>query len=214
MYDTSGGHSVCDGAPAYYDILGRLNWLKGELEREERRQRLARNGDEEGASLLMRNPVTAAEAYRWFGMFLGLFPPAAIFARIFGHILAAGNEPALLALCLAMLAVCCIFGRKAGEMLGRKLGNPRARSKSRLLLISLLFALVWGVMTGGLGGLVFFGIGAFVGAFLAVPVAIASFPLFMQLHRLLSRDGMIEERHMLPLAFGLPCVIAAAILGL
>ncbi|HYE13543.1 MAG TPA: hypothetical protein VD968_03770 [Pyrinomonadaceae bacterium] len=214
MYDTGGSHSVCDNAPAYYDARERVNWLKGELARDERRAALARNGDDEAAAQLMLKPVATEDAYRWFGTFLGLFPPAAIFGRIFQAPFARGDYAWLGFLCLLALALCCSVGRSVGGRLGQKVDNPRARTAVMTLLAALPVAIAWGVITGGTGGLVFFGIGALVGPFFAIPVALAGFLAFMQLHRLLSRGGMIEERHLFPLTFGLPCVIAAAILGM
>lgn len=189
-----------------------MNWLKADLAREEHRRRLARNGDDEDAPLRMLRPTPTAEAYRWFGTFLGLFPPAAIFARMFFESME--HKLWLVGLCLLSLAVCCSVGRLVGGRLGQKLANPRERSLPMMLLTSLLFAIVWGIITGGTGGLIFFGLGAIVAPFFAVPVALAGFLAFTQLHRLLSRGGMIEERHLFPLTFGLPCVIAAAIMGM
>ncbi len=69
-------------------------------------------------------------------------------------------------------------------------------------------------MTGALGGFVFFGIGAFVGAALAVPVGALAFAVFAPLHRLLARGGMIDARQLWPLALGVSGTIAALILGM
>ena len=82
MYDTSGSHSVCYAAPPDYDIDGRMNWLKAEIARAESRDRPRRAREESRALSIMR-PLTTEESYAWFGTFLGLFPPFAIFARIF-----------------------------------------------------------------------------------------------------------------------------------
>lgn len=170
----------------------------------------------------MLHPLTTEEAYRWFGTFLGLFPPCALFSRFFGKPLgdwaAAGFPPrggALLwvFLVVTMNAVCCLVGRKLGGFLGRKLGDPRARALPSMLLVSALMALFWGVLTGAAGGAAAFLVGAVVGVFVAVPVALAAFPVFALLHRLLSHGGMIEERHVWPLAFGVPLTAAAFIMS-
>lgn len=170
----------------------------------------------------MLNPLSTEEAYRWFGTFLGLFPPCALFSRIVGGAIAdsvlRGQPPphavffwALLF--LLMNAVCCLVGRNLGGFLGRKFGDPRARALPAMLLVSGLMALFWGVLTGAAGGAVGFIIGAVVGVFVAVPVALAAFPVFALLHRLLSHGGMIEERHVWPLAFGVPLTAAAFIMS-
>ena len=162
--------------------------------------------------------LPTSEAYAWLGTFLGLFPPCAIFARILG---AAYREDAPLSdgfllwglLFLSMNAVCCYVGRSTGRAVGRRLGDPRAFSLPLVLLFSLMMAVVWGVATGAAGGAVGFLVGAVFGVACAVPVALAAFPVFALLHRALSRDGMIEERRLWPLAWCIPLVITALILS-
>ena len=88
------------------------------------------------------------------------------------------------------------------------------RSRVWLLFASLMLATLWAVATGAAGGAVCFGFGALFGPFFALPVALAAFPVFATLHRLLSRGGMIEARSLWPLAYGVPGVIAAGILSI
>ena len=170
----------------------------------------------------MLQPLSTEEAYRWFGTFLGLFPPFALFARMLGK--AVGdwvsgglptNDGALYwtLLFLLMNALCCLVGRKFGGFLGQQVGDPRSRSVTASLFVALLYGLFWGVVTGAAGGAVAFLIGAVFGIFVAVPVALAAFPVFAVLHRLLSHGGMIEERQVWPLVFGVPLTIAALILS-
>jgi hypothetical protein len=113
-----------------------------------------------------------------------------------------------------MTVVCSLFGARLGAFVGGRLGDPAAYSWPRLFFKSLLLAALWGLSTGAAGGAVCFGFGALFGPFFAVPVALAAFPLFAILHRLLSRGGMIEARSLWPLAYGIPGVIAATILSL
>src|SRR2546421_10127864 len=84
MYDTNGSQSVCYAAPPDDDTVARLSWLRVEIARYEGRRRPWRLSQEERA-LAIRNPLTTEEAYAWFGTFLGLFPPFALFGRILGH---------------------------------------------------------------------------------------------------------------------------------
>lgn len=216
MYDTSGTQSICHAAFADYDIEARVSWLKAELaecgEREKRS--LARREKEDAEVMRMREPVENAEAFAWFGTFLGLFPPAALFSHVFGRGLKFDSDQlGLLLLCLFMNFICCLVGRAMGRNLGDRLGNQRERAWAMTLLSAFLLGLVWALITGAAGGAIVIGIGAVFGALFAVPVALVGFPAFMLLHRLLSRGGMIEERHLWPLAFGVPVVIAAAILS-
>ena len=158
----------------------------------------------------MQRPLTTEQAYRWFGTFLGLIPPLALFNRILGG---AGHERfKWVALLVAMNVICCLVGRWFGGYLGRCAGDPRTRSRAGFAVVVFVMAVAWSVVTGGLGGVLFFGIGALFGVFCAAPVALAAFPVFAILHRLISRGGMIEARHTWPLAFGIPLTIAAFIM--
>ncbi|HEX6183294.1 MAG TPA: hypothetical protein VFZ44_05235, partial [Pyrinomonadaceae bacterium] len=179
MYDTGGSYSVCQLAAPDDNIARRLNWLSFELSPDTERRRLVYER-EERRTLSMLRPLSTEEAYRWFGTFLGLFPPFALFTRILGDAAGewvAGGFPmkdgALLGLLLflVMNAVCCIVGRKLGGFLGSRFGDPRARTLPAMLLVSALMALFWGLVTGAAGGAVAFIIGGVVGVFVAVPVA-------------------------------------------
>ncbi|HEX8147686.1 MAG TPA: hypothetical protein VF591_10940 [Pyrinomonadaceae bacterium] len=186
-----------------------MSWLRREVDPDVQRRRLALER-EEGRALSMQQPLTTEQAYRLFGTFLGLLPPFALFERYLAG--AQGfKEPWPVALCVGMNVVCCLVGRWFGGYLGRWAGNPRARSVFGFALVVFVMAVAWGVVTGGSGGLLCFGFGAIFGAFIASPIALAAFPVFAILHRLISRGGMIEARHTWPLAFGIPLTIAAMI---
>jgi len=212
MYDTSGSHSVCYAQPHDSQIAARLSWLNEEIARDEVRGKPFRSGEQELA-LRSANALASEEAYAWFGTFLGLFPPFAIFARILTSGIHGDAALGWAVICLGMNAVCCLVGRKFGAHLGRRMGDPRAWHWPLMFFSSLLMATAWGIVTGASGGAVAFGFGAIAGVICAVPVALAAFPAFASLHRLLSRGGMIEERRLWPLAFGIPLVIAALILS-
>ena len=221
MYDTGGSYSVCQLDVPDNNIKRRLSWLNFELAPETERRRLVLEVEERRMFSMLR-PLSTEETYRWFGTFLGLLPPFALFTRMFLGIVgdrAWGELPNADSvifwgfLFLLMNVVCCIVGRKFGGFLGRKAGDPRARGVPGTLLVALLYGLFWGVVTGAAGGAVGVLIGAVVGVFVAVPVALAAFPVFALLQRLLSHGGMIEERHVWPLAFGVPLTMAALIMS-
>ncbi len=192
-----------------------MNWLKGELACCEGPQGrvLARREREDTEAMRMSHPVSKDEAFAWFGTFLGLFPPAAIFSRAFERGLRNDSDSWMLVACLVMNVICCVVGRAMGRQLSRKIGDTRQHGWVMTVLAALMLGFLWAVVTGAAGGVIVFGIGALFGPFFAAPVALVGFPAFMLLHRLLSRNGMIEERHLWPLAFGVPVVIAAVILS-
>ena len=212
MYDTGGSYSVCRPATQDVHIAQRLSWFEQELDPEVQRRRLVREGEERRA-LAMQRPLTTEQAYRWFGTFLGLIPPLALFSRFIETSGVYSDAKPVVALCVGMNVVCCLVGRWFGGYLGRWAGDPRARSRAGFAMAVFVMIVAWSVVTGGLGGLLCFGFGALFGVFFATPVALAAFPVFAILHRLISRGGMIEARHTWPLAFGIPLTIAAMIMG-
>src|SRR5437660_3548520 len=146
MYDTSGSHSVCYAAPLDYNIAARLNWLKAEIARAEARDKPSRVREEKRALSIMR-PLTTAESYAWFGTFLGLFPPFAIFCRALQEEHRPAEAFGWELLFLLMNAVCCLVGRKFGAFMGRKLNDPRKWSWPVFVCLMLLMAAAWGVVT-------------------------------------------------------------------
>lgn len=210
MYDTGGSYSVCRPTTQDVHITQRLSWLGQELDPKVQHRRLMWE-KEQNRALSMQRPVTTEQAYRLFFTFLGLIPPFALYNRF-----VTGAEPDYFPwvwLFVAMNVTCCLVGRWFGGYIGRWAGNPRQRSRAWLALFIIGMALFWSVVTGGLGGALFFLIGALFGPFFAAPVALAGFPVFAILHRLISRGGMIEARHAWPLAFGIPLTIAAFIMS-
>jgi hypothetical protein len=165
--------------------------------------------------MMMRHPLSIKRAYAFFGMLLGTLPPAAIFYRLFGDQLSRTDiQTGLLLLLLAMNIVCCIAGRFIAAKLSGMADAIERASWMGTLVMPLVVGMLWGAAAGGLGGFIFFGIGSFFGAMFAIPVGILAFALFMPLHRLLARGGMIEASHLWPLACGVVMTITALILGL
>jgi hypothetical protein len=193
------------------DLDARLRWLVAANAAADRREQLRRRRPRaEQEALSMRRPVSTERAFARFGMLLGMLPPAAIFLRVallfhfsmvFGLIF------------LPMLLVCALMGRRMGTVAGRTFDESERGSWCRTLIDALEDAFIWAAATGTAGGMIFFGIGAFFGFISALPVAMLAFALFAPLHRLLARDGMIEARHLAPLAWGINLTISALILS-
>ena len=193
-----------------------MNWLLSVNQWEAQRQRLFRREIEEEEMLLMRHPLPPRKAFGLFGLLLGTFPPAAIFIKLFGYGIQAGHRNALgdTGLWLVMNAICAMMGYCMGSALAATIGKLERGSWIKLFLLSPLMGLAWAIPTGAVGGLIIIVIGSIFGAIAATPVGLLAFILFMPLHRLLARGGMIDARHFWPLACGVVMMISALILGL
>lgn len=200
------------------DADARLNWLVAVHAADEQLRRRFRTAREREEMELMSRPVDARRAYRLLGALLGLLPPAVIFYRVFGSAL--GEEQnelralGFFAVLAVMNFVCWLVGRWLAGRLAARVGEAERGSWWKTLPVAALCGFVWAVVTGAAGGLPFFGLGALFGPFFAVPVGVAGFVAFTILHRPLARGGMIEARHLRPLAWGVALTIAALILGL
>ncbi|HEX8160327.1 MAG TPA: hypothetical protein VF538_00390 [Pyrinomonadaceae bacterium] len=165
---------------------------------------------EEQEALMMRRPVPTERAFARFGLLLGLLPPAAVFFRVALLFHFAG---ALCLIFLPMLIACALMGRRMGAHAGRTFDESERASWGRTMIDAMGDAFVWAAATGATGGAIFFGLGAALGLMCALPVALLAFALFAPLHRLLARDGMIDARHLAPLAWGINLTISALVLS-
>ena len=167
--------------------------------------------------LMLARPVGVEHALALFGLLLGTLPPAAIFIRLFGYGFTYGRDWgyfALPAMCLTMNIVCAIVGREMGRAVGRPIiAYSERRSWTRMVLFTLLASFVWAAATGAAGGAVFFGVGAIFGVIFALAVAPPAFLVFTTFHRLLARGGMIDARHLRPLAWSVAATAAALVLS-
>jgi hypothetical protein len=212
-----GAHTQTDlqRPPEGNDVYTRLNWLVAVNAQSEYRRGLFRYQGEEEELLLMRRPFDLRRAFALFGLMLGLFPPAAIFIKMFSYGLVGHDaKPLLFIICLLMNFTCAGVGYVMGGALSHAVESAlRARWSVMVMLLALVGA-GWGAVTGFAGGLIFVGLGAIFGAAFAVPIGSLAFTLFGSLHRLVARGGMIDARHFWPLATGATLFAAALVLGL
>lgn len=189
-----------------------MNWLTHWNADAERRARLFRNTREEQDVLLMRRPLTTVQAYARFGLLLGTLVPAAIFLRLL--LMSNANERIVFFMLFSIMnGTCALVGWHMGRFTGRNVEQFGRRGWHRMFLHALGNGIVWGAVTGAAGGLIVFGLGAIVGAAIAIPVGLVAFLFFTLLHRLMARGGMIEARHFWPLACGVVLTIASLILS-
>jgi len=166
---------------------------------------------EEVEAALMKNPISIEKAFAYFGLLLGIFPPASIFFRF----LVGGNEETLIII-LAVLVnlICAVAGYFSGKLIGRMVLVAENYPWSGMLVVLPFIGIVWGIITGGAGGIIVYVIGALFGAIIAAMVGSVAVPAFTIFHRLLKKGETIELKHFLPLGFGITFIISALILGL
>ena len=194
------------------DSSPRLNWLLAANQRATARQQLFRTAQEEQEAALLRQPLTAPEAFARFGLLLGIFPPAALFGGYLLQIPFA--TPFWWGFALLMNALCALVGWRVGRGAGHYALQLRDTNWFTALPAYALLGFYWAAITGAAGGALFFGIGAFIGPFFALPVGILAFLLFAPLHRLLERGGLLEASQFWPLAVGVTLSLSALILKL
>jgi hypothetical protein len=165
-------------------------------------------------SELIRIPLDSEAVYKYFGLMLGTFPPAAIFARILLDSDSFRSEDSwLLALLFFVNLVAAFTGFFSGKLIARMVRYAESTSWLNMMLLLPLIGIVWGLMAGGAGGAIFFIFGAFFGAFIGALVGCVALPMFTVFHRLLKKGDQIERSQFLPLAFGTAFTICAFILG-
>jgi hypothetical protein len=210
MFDLTGKwNSSDDATPA---DSATLRWLLAANALSRAESRLFRNNLEREEMLLMQKPVATRGAMGVFGLTMGGIPSAAIFYRLF-DLFHLDPFSFLSLMAVVMFAVCLWAGRSVGRSLATTVDGIERQSWIRMLIMAFFAGISWGAATGAAGGAVFFGIGAPFGAFCAADVGAIGFPIFLSLHRILSRGGLIEAQHLWPISIGVACVLAALILG-
>jgi hypothetical protein len=160
---------------------------------------------------LMKNPLGLEKTFSYFGLLLGVFPPAAMFIRfaIDGRL-----DGWVFGVMFIINLISAVVGFFSGKIVAKMIRLVENSNWSAMLLALPLIGLLWGAVTGAAGGVIVFVFGAFFGAVLGGIVGSAALPLFTIFHRLLKKGESIEFKHFLPVAFGVTFVICGFILGL
>jgi hypothetical protein len=170
---------------------------------------------EELEASLMKNPLSVEKTFAHLGLLLGVFPPTALFTRFFiDSRIFQGEDVWILGIAAIVTLVSTVVGYFSGKFIGNIVFELEKMSWSKMLTALPFIGIFWGIMAGGAGGIIIFGIGAFIGAVVGGLVGGAALPIFSIFHRLLKRDDKIESKHFLPLAFGIVFIISAFFLGL
>jgi len=170
---------------------------------------------EKTAAAMMKNPWSAEKTFAWFGLLLGIFPPMAMFIRLFSD---KGNfrvEDVWIVGILAVInLISATVGFFSGRLVGRIISESEKLSWINMLASSFFVGIFWGILAGGAGGVIVFLFGAIFGAVLGAAVGSVALPAFAFFHRLLKQGDKFDRRHFFPIGFGITLVISAFILGL
>ncbi len=166
-------------------------------------------------ALMMKNPLSIDKTFAHLGLLLGTFPPAALFTRLFIDArIFRGEDVWILGIVAIVILISALTGYFSGKFIGNVVFELEKLSWSKMLTTLPFVGILWGIMAGGAGGIIIFGIGAFFGALIGSLVGAAALPFFSIFHRLLKRGDKMENKHFLPLAFGIAFIISAFFLGL
>jgi hypothetical protein len=164
---------------------------------------------------LMKNPLSVEKTFAYFGLLLGAFPPTALFTRFFIDSRIFQSEDVwIVGIAAIVTLISTVVGYFSGKFIGNIAIETEKLSWSKMLTILPFVGILWGIMAGGAGGIIVFGVGAFFGAMIGSLVGSVALPFFSIFHRLLKRGDQIENRHFLPLSIGTTAIIVAFILGL
>ncbi len=160
---------------------------------------------------MMTNPLSLEKTFSYFGLLLGIFPPAAMFIRF-----AVENrlDGWVFGVMLIINLISAVVGFFSGKVVAKMVRLIENSGWTSMILLLPLIGLIWGIITGAAGGVIVFFFGAFFGAVLGGIVGSIALPFFTIFHRLLKKGESIELKHFLPVAFGVTFVICGYILGL
>ncbi len=166
-------------------------------------------------SEMMKNPLSSEKAFSYLGLLLGTFPPAAIFTKFFIENGSLRNDEFWIIGVLAIVnLISAVVGFFSGKLIGKMVRETEKISWWRMLVLLPFIGMLWGIMSGGAGGIIIFIIGALFGAYFGAIVGSIALPIFTIFHRLLKKGDFIERNQFLPIALGITFVICGLILGL
>lgn len=193
-------------------VLERLDFLIAENRRAEIAAERSDPYTNEFESDAMRHPVTTEKALSYFGLAVGSIVPAAFLSWVIMNI-GVGDLPILIPLSVFAVVGTALTGFGTGKWVGRIVRQIEDINVFAMFGLSVLTGMVWGMVSGALGGLFLFGVGSVFGASLGGIVGATALPIFTLLHRALKRGDVIEFSRLLPIIFGIVFTISAVFLG-
>lgn len=163
---------------------------------------------------LMKKPLSAEQAFSYFGFLIGSIPPISVLTKIVIDSSPYTDNSGVITFGLVVTLITTIVGYFSGKKVGNIISKTEKLSWSKMILLTPLIGLIWGLVTGGAGGFIVFLIGAIFGGIIGGAVGFTILPVFTIFHRLLKKGEFIETAHFLPLAFGIVLTLCAFILGI
>lgn len=166
-------------------------------------------------SELIKNPLSSEKVFSYFGLLLGTFPPAAIFIKFFAENGSFRSDEIWIFGVLAVVnLISAVVGFFSGKFIGKMVREVEKISWLTMLLLLPFIGMLWGIISGGAGGIIIFIFGAFFGAIFGAMVGSVALPIFTVFHRLLKKGDLMERNQFLPLAFGITFAICGYIFGM
>src|SRR5687768_12528332 len=135
--------------------LQRLDVLLAINAETARQKAMFRTEREKLEGALMENPISSIRAFPYFGLMLGIFPPAAIFARFFMESENFRNEDAWIFGVLSLVnLVTAVTGYFSGKLVAKMITKVENFSWLTMIFLLPLIGILWGVLSGGAGGVI------------------------------------------------------------
>ncbi len=178
------------------------------------RRGLYKTVKEEFEASMMNHPLSPEAVFSYFGLMLGIFPPAAIFLKTISSAGDFRREDAwVIALMILVNFVSAAVGFVTGKLVGKVVVRAERYPWWAALFLMPFIGLGWGVATGGSAGVFVFIVGAIFGALMGGVVGAAALPVFALFHLILKRGDKMERSHFLPIALGITLAICGFIFG-
>ncbi len=164
---------------------------------------------------LMTCPIDSRKAFAYFGLMIGSLPPFALVLRIIGETMPADRIPLMFLILLTAAGVVTgVAGYASARFIPSALDRvSNFRLPNRIALVTLI-GFAWGSVSGAVGGLFLFIVGALFAGIAGGGIGAMTLPILVLFHSALRRGDFIEIKHFLPIAFGITLTLCALILGL
>lgn len=196
------------------DVETRLKQLLILERQTELENSIYRDENERFEASLLENPLTTEQAIKQFGLLLGTFPPMALFGSFIIQNARYSDDLWIIPLLSFVNFICALTGYFSGKLIAKMVKDVENWRWMNMIAILPFIGILWGILTGGAGGLFIFGIGAIFGAIVAALVGGVALPVFTIFHRLFKKGDLIDKKQFLPIAFGITFIITAFFLGL